>query len=59
MEDDDPPPEPRVAWDCDPDAIVPAEPYDEGLDDEDAESEWQVIALDRFGDRLVNNGIKY
>lgn len=28
--------------------------YDLELDEEDDTSDWQVIVLDRFGDRLVN-----
>jgi len=45
------------AWDCDPDAIVIVEPYDVGLDEEDSD-DWQVIALDRFGDRMVNGELR-
>lgn len=41
-----------TAWDCDPFFVPCNEPYDLDLNDED-ESDWQVIALDRFGDRLV------
>ncbi len=44
---------PQHAWDCDPEALLPVEDYDADLDYEDAESDWQVLALDRFGDRLV------
>lgn len=42
-----------VAWDCHPGHVHHYEPYDLGLDDEDGEGDWQVLALDRFGDRLV------
>lgn len=43
-----------AGWDCNPDAQVVVEDYDEGLDYEDDEGDWQVLALDRFGDRSVN-----
>lgn len=46
------------AWDCDPDAQVIVEPYDLGLDEEDDEGDWQVIVLDRFGDRMVNGELR-
>ena len=42
-----------TAWDCDPNARVTLDPYDEGLDEEDSTSDWQTLVLDRFGDRLV------
>jgi hypothetical protein len=42
-----------LAWDCDPFFIPDEEPYDLDLDDEDAFSDWQVLVLDRFGDRMV------
>lgn len=46
--------EPTTAWDCDP-AFVPEElAYDLDLDEELDETDWQVIVLDRFGDRMVN-----
>lgn len=41
------------AWDCDPFAEVNVEPYDAGLDYEDDEGDWQVLALDRFADRDI------
>lgn len=41
-------------WDCDPDAVVACDSYDEGLDETDDTGDWQVLALDRFGDRNVN-----
>lgn len=44
----------QLAWDCDPDAIIVIEEYDHGLDDTDGNGDWQVLALDRFGDRNVN-----
>ena len=43
-----------VAWDCDPDAMIFPEPYDAELNEEDDQGDWQVLALDRFGDRSVN-----
>jgi len=44
-----------VAWDCDPFASVSVDDYDSELDFNDsADSDWQTICLDRFGDRLVN-----
>lgn len=46
--------EPTEAWDCDPFTRLSADPYDLELDEEDSESDWQVLALDRFGDRMVN-----
>lgn len=45
-----------VAWDCDPMALVYVEPYDIDLDEEDAASDWQILALDRFGDRTITYG---
>lgn len=47
---------PNEGWDCDPFAQVIVEPYDLELDIEDDEGDWQVLALDRFGDRNVNPG---
>lgn len=43
------------AWDCD--IFFVAEPldYDLDLDYEDDEGDWQVLALDRFGDRMVRD----
>lgn len=41
-------------WDCDPNAIVAVDPYDLDLDEEEDETDWQVLVLDRFGDRSVN-----
>lgn len=41
-------------WDCDPSAVIQNDMYDAGLDEEDDEGDWQVLALDRFGDRMVN-----
>lgn len=43
-----------VAWDCNPDMIHALEPYDLDLDETDDTGDWQVLALDRFGDRNVN-----
>ena len=42
------------AWDCDPSFDPIDEAYDLDLDEEDDEGDWQVLALDRFGDRAVN-----
>ena len=44
----------QTAWDCNPDSDVTIDAYDLGLDEEDDEGDWQVLALDRFGDRNVN-----
>jgi hypothetical protein len=44
----------RSAWDCDPDTLVSVDEYDAGLDETDDTGDWQVLALDRFGDRNVN-----
>lgn len=41
------------AWDCDLFTEVTICAYDEGLDYEDDEGDWQVIALDRFFDRKL------
>lgn len=43
------------AWDCSPDFIPDyAGDYEELDEDNYPFEDWQVIALDRFGDRLVN-----
>ena len=42
------------AWDCDPFFVPEPMAYDLDLDEEDDEGDWQVIVLDRFGDRMVN-----
>lgn len=47
-------PEGNEAWDCDIFVQHIEEPYDLDLDEEDDEGDWQVIVLDRFGDRMVN-----
>lgn len=39
-----------VAWDCDPEAHMELDVEELDCDGDD----WQCIALDRFGDRLVN-----
>ncbi len=39
------------AWDCDLFFVPPDESVDLGLDIET--DDWQILALDRFGDRLV------
>ena len=41
-------------WDCDPFAIVHVDYVDDDLDLEASYTDWQVLALDRFGDRNVN-----
>jgi hypothetical protein len=43
----------RHAWDCDPFHIHAEEPYDIDLDESDDTGDWQVLVLDRFGDRMV------
>jgi len=40
------------AWDCDP--FVELDDETDQLDEEDASGDWQTIALDRWGDRLIN-----
>jgi hypothetical protein len=42
-----------VAWDCDPTFLPIYEGVELDLDEEDDEGDWQVLCLDRFGDRLV------
>ena len=42
------------AWDCDPDMCFEDMSYDLDLYEDDSTGDWQVIALDRFGDRQVN-----
>ena len=42
-----------MAWDCDPFMVHVEEHWNDGLDEEDDEGDWQFICLDRFGDRLV------
>jgi len=51
--------EPAVAWDCDPDYI--AEPLDryQDLDETDDAGDWQVIVLERFHDRLVDDTLSH
>ena len=46
--------DPTVAWDLDPFFIFPEESYDMELDETEDETDWQVLVLDRFGDRMVN-----
>lgn len=46
------------AWDCDLFFVSECLDYDLGLDEEDDEGDWQVIVLDRFGDRLVNGELR-
>lgn len=43
------------AWDCDLFFVPDNLEYDEGIDEEDSDSDWQVIALDRFADRRINS----
>lgn len=47
--------EQNVAWDCNPDMVFVDESYDLDLNYEDDTGYWQVLALDRFGDRNVNS----
>jgi hypothetical protein len=44
------------AWDCDLFFVPECLDYDLELDEE--EGDWQVIVLDRFGDRLVNGELR-
>jgi len=48
------------AWDCDP-FFIPENMSDEiDLDvDDSADSDWQVIALDRWGDAKLRNASRY
>lgn len=46
--------EPEQAWDCDPDVVLLGDSLDWDLDEEDDTGDWQVLVLDRFGDRTVN-----
>lgn len=41
------------AWDCDLFFVPDVPDHDEGIDEEDASGDWQVIALDRFADRII------
>jgi len=43
------------AWDCDLFTDVAVEPYDVDIDYEDDESDYQIIALERFYDRQIND----
>lgn len=47
----------RAAWDCDPDMVFADEAYDLDLDDTDDTGDWQVLVLDRFGDRMVTDDL--
>lgn len=42
------------AWDCDLFFVPPKENFDLDIDLEDSTGDWQVLALDRFGDRYVS-----
>ena len=42
------------AWDCDIFFIPPNEEYDLDINYEDDTGDWQILVLDRFGDRTVN-----
>lgn len=42
------------AWDCDPSFVPIPETVDLDLIEEDDTGDWQVLVLDRFGDRSVN-----
>jgi len=52
-------PDHEAAWDCDPFAALDPEAYDRDLDLEMDKTDWQVLALDRFGDRNVNPSISH
>lgn len=47
------------AWDCDPDAALHVDAYDLELDEEADETDWQVLVLDRFGDRTVDESLHH
>ena len=49
--------EPAKAWDCDPEALLFGDSPDMDLDEEDDTGDWQVLVLDRFGDRTVWPGL--
>lgn len=42
------------AWDCNPEHIHDNIEYDLDIDEDD----WQLILLDRFGDRMVNGELR-
>lgn len=42
-----------VVWGRDPSMLLVVDAYDLDLDEEDDEGDWQVLALDRFGDRVT------
>jgi hypothetical protein len=42
-------------WDCDPFLTAIVDEYDLELDFTDDCGDWQVLALDRFGDRSINS----
>lgn len=48
-------PEIEEAWDCDPNFIPPDENVLTDIDIEDATGDWQIVALDRFHDRIVKS----
>ena len=48
------PVESGAAWDCNPSFQPIDESYDLDLDDQDDTGDWQVLCLDRYGDRSVN-----
>ena len=46
-------PEYGEAWDCNPLFIPPDENILTDIDIEDSTGDWQIIALDRFHDRII------
>ncbi len=46
-----------TAWDCDIFFVPEALDYDLEIDYES--DDWQVLALDRFGDRMIERGKKH
>ena len=44
----------NYAWDCDPSFVSDYDGEYTELDEEDDTGDWQVIALDRFGDRRIS-----
>jgi len=46
------------AWDCNPLFMPPDENVLTDIDIEDSTGDWQIIALDRFHDRLLKGEMK-
>jgi hypothetical protein len=51
-------PEYGEAWDCNPLFIPPDENVLTDIDLEDSTGDWQLVALDRFHDRLLKGEMK-